>query len=113
MIHKGTGRVSGRTRSPAKGPESHGPLNAQLPPTGPVGAPTPVLSLVEIERMEPGPRRVQALNAYIAAGESKVRSARSLRNADLRAVAHSMGPSRAARACGMALTTVKGLLRGL
>lgn len=82
-----------------------------------IGAPgdaAPVVaSLVELEALPPGPDRIRAANAYIAAGEVKVRSARSLRNADLRALAAEVGPARAARACGMVLTTVKGLLRGL
>jgi len=112
MIHKGTGRVTGSYRSRPASSKSSGALHAQLPPTGTSDVVPAVASLAELEALPPGATRIQAANAYIALGESKVRAARALRNADLRELARSVGPARAARACGMVLVTVKGLLRG-
>jgi hypothetical protein len=113
MIHKGTGRVSGSYQSRPAQSKSGAAVHAATGTGSPDTAVPSVASLTELEALPPGATRIQAANAYIAAGEVKVRSARSLRNADLRALAAEVGPARAARACGMVLTTVKGLLRGL
>jgi hypothetical protein len=116
MILKGTGRVSGSYQSRPAIPKSEDAVRGTATHTAsssvPGDAVPPVASLVELEALPPGPDRIRAANAYIAAGEAKVRAARDLRNADLRELARSVGPARAARACGMVLVTVKGLLRG-
>jgi len=109
MIHKGVSGVSGRTRTTPTAAGNQRPLHAVPRPQDP--DPLTVLPATLLDT-EPGPARIRALNAYIAAGDEKVRAARLLRNADLRALAHSMGPTRAARAAEMTLATVKGLLRG-
>lgn len=57
--------------------------------------------------MPPGMDRVQAINAYIASGEEKLREARKLRDEDLRVLAKRFGPSQAARSAGVSLSTVK------
>lgn len=63
--------------------------------------------LQTFEAMSAGLVRGQALDAYIADGEAKLREARRLRDEDYRAVAAKVGKSAAARAFGVSLSTIK------
>lgn len=60
-----------------------------------------------LRAMVPGVERLEAIAAYIAAGEEKIRDARGLRDADLRALAAEHGPAKTARMAGVSLSTVK------
>jgi hypothetical protein len=55
--------------------------------------------------------RVHAAERYIARGLEKIREARALRDADLRALVAEHGASQTARLAGLSLSTVK-LVKG-
>jgi hypothetical protein len=64
-------------------------------------------NLQELKAMAPSAARAESINAYIAAGEAKIREARRLRDEDLRVLAAAHGPSKASRMVGVSLSTVK------
>lgn len=64
-------------------------------------------TLDELRKMAPGLARAEAIRDYIAAGEDKLREARRLRDADLRALTAEHGPAKAARLARVSLSTVK------
>lgn len=64
-------------------------------------------TLDDLSKRTPGAERLGALTEYIAAGESKLRDARVLRDEDLRVLAAEHGKAKAARMAGVSLSTVK------
>lgn len=64
-------------------------------------------TLEEVRAVRDPEARIHAASAYIAAGEEKLREARRLRDADVRALIEQHGPAEAARRSHLSLSTVK------
>lgn len=64
------------------------------------------VTLDTLHAMPSGVERYRAVQAYIAAGEAKVREARRLGDADLHALRDEHGPTEAARLAGVSVSTV-------
>lgn len=68
-------------------------------------------TLDALRALPPGPARIAAADAYIAARQDAIRAARAVRDADIRDLITDVGPAEAARVAGRSLSTIK-LIRG-
>lgn len=68
-------------------------------------------NITELRALPSGVERIQAADAYIAARETAIREARTIRDGDVRALVAEHGPAEAARRAGLSLSTVK-IIRG-
>lgn len=70
------------------------------------------ITLSQLRAMRPGPDRIHAISTYIEQGEQSIKSARKLRDDDVRTLVTDHGPARAAQKSGLSLSTVKSISRG-
>jgi hypothetical protein len=70
------------------------------------------LTLQELRGMKSGPDRIRAITSYIEESEHLIRTARAIRDEDVRALVTTHGPAQAAQQSGLSMSTVKSINKG-